>query len=66
MNQAKRMDAATVRERILSGDEIAILDLREWGVFGDGFFILGRFRVTATEPPGIIAKEEGRRRSCRG
>ena len=39
MSQAKRLDAATVRERILSGDEIAILDLREWGVFGDGHML---------------------------
>ena len=39
MTSAKPMDAAIVRERILSGDEVAILDLREWGVFGDGHLL---------------------------
>ena len=37
--QAKPMNAAKVRERIVSGKEVAILDLREWGVFGDGHML---------------------------
>ncbi|MEQ8227775.1 MAG: rhodanese-like domain-containing protein [Rhodospirillales bacterium] len=39
MTAAKPLDAATVRDRILSGDEVAILDLRELGVFGDGHML---------------------------
>ncbi|MEK9671351.1 MAG: rhodanese-like domain-containing protein [Rhodospirillaceae bacterium] len=36
---AKNLSAAQVRDLITSGDEIAILDLREWGVFGNGHLL---------------------------
>ena len=39
MTEATPLEAEDVRDRILSGEEVAILDLREWGVFGDGHLL---------------------------
>ncbi|PIW27389.1 MAG: thiosulfate sulfurtransferase [Rhodospirillales bacterium CG15_BIG_FIL_POST_REV_8_21_14_020_66_15] len=39
MTEATYLEAEDVRDRILSGEEVAILDIREWGVFGDGHML---------------------------